>query len=222
MKEDAKTRELFLDDAYLREFDARVRRIAGREVWLEHTAFYPGGSGQPHDKGTLGVGPVEARVVDVQRRDGEIVHVTDNPIPETVGHLVGVLDWERRYAHMRNHTALHVLSAVLRREFGAEVSGGKVYPDRARVDLSLPDSGLEWTADLATEIERSANLELAKEHPVSTHEPPSGEPGIEVRADGGIHVANTREVGRISIKSHESKGRAGSARERIEFVLEPR
>ncbi|MDN5697918.1 MAG: alanine--tRNA ligase-related protein, partial [Rubrobacter sp.] len=98
MNEEAVSGELFLHDAYLREFDARVTRVSGREVLLEHTAFYPGGGGQPHDKGELKVGPIEARVVDVQRREGEIVHVTDTPIPHTVEHLVGELDWERRYA----------------------------------------------------------------------------------------------------------------------------
>lgn len=234
------TGELFLRDAYLREFDARVVRVSGREVWLEHTAFYPGGGGQPHDKGTLKVGPVEARVVDVQRRDGEIVHVTDNPIPETVGHLVGELDWERRYAHMRYHTALHVLSAVLWRDFGAKVTGGKMYADRARMDFSFPG---EWTAEVVGEIERSANRELSRKSPVRVYELSPEEAAerpelirtreslvpeeidsvrvveiqdIDAQADGGTHVSNTREVGQLSITSHKSKGRDNK---RVEFVL---
>lgn len=240
MRGEAMTGELFLRDAYLREFDARVVRVSGREVWLEHTAFYPGGGGQPHDKGTLKVGPVEARVVDVQRRNGEIVHVTANPIPETVGHLVGELDWERRYAHMRYHTALHVLSAVLWRDFGAKVTGGKMYADRARMDFSFPD---EWTAEVVREIERSANRELSRECPVTVYELPpeeaAGRPelirtreslvpeeidsvrvveiqDIDAQADGGTHVADTREVGQLSITSHKSKGRDNK---RVEFVL---
>lgn len=234
------TGELFLRDSYLREFDARVVRVSGREVWLEHTAFYPGGGGQPHDKGTLRVGPVEARVVDVQRRDGEIVHVTDNPIPETVGHLVGELDWERRYAHMRYHTALHVLSAVLWRDFGARVTGGKMYADRARMDFSFPG---EWTAEVVGEIAHSANRELARERPVAVYElspeEAAGRPelirtreslvpeeldsvrvveieGLDAQADGGTHVANTGEVGGLEITSHKSKGRENK---RVEFVL---
>lgn len=234
------TGELFLDDAYLREFDARVLRVAGREVWLEHTAFYPGGGGQPHDKGTLRVGPIEARVVDVQRRDGDIVHVTDNPVPETVGHLVGELDWERRYAHMRHHTALHVLSAVLWRDHGAKVTGGKMYADRARMDFSFPG---EWTAEVVAEIEASTNRELAGERPVSVYrlapEEASGRTdlirtrtslvpeeveavrvvdieGVDAQADGGTHVDNTREVGEIEITSHKSKGRDNK---RVEFAL---
>jgi misacylated tRNA(Ala) deacylase len=234
------TGKLFLRDAYLREFDSRVVRVSGREVWLEHTAFYPGGGGQPHDKGTLKVGPVEARVVDVQRRDGEIVHVTDNPIPETVGHLVGELDWQRRYAHMRYHTALHVLSAVLWRDFGAKVTGGKMYADRARMDFSFPGG---WTVEVVGEIERSANRELGRECPITVYElspeEAAGRPelirtreslvpeeidsvrvveiqDIDAQADGGTHVANTREVGHLSITSHKSKGRDNK---RVEFVL---
>lgn len=233
------TVELFFEDPYLREFDARVARIAGREVILEHTAFYPGGEGQPHDKGTLRVGPVEARVVDVQRREGEIVHVTDNPVPGTVGHLVGELDWPRRYAHMRYHTALHVLSAVLR-DSGAKVTGGKLYADRARMDFSLPG---EWTEEVADEIERSVNRELSRKLPVKVCEFSPAEAasrpeliraresllsletesvrvaeieGLSARADGGIHVANTAEVGEIEITNHKIRGRGI---QRLELTL---
>jgi misacylated tRNA(Ala) deacylase len=83
------TEELFLNDPYLREFDARVVKLAGREVILDRTAFYPGGGGQPPDKGTLSIGPVRANVVDARREGGGIVHVLDNPIPETVQELRG-------------------------------------------------------------------------------------------------------------------------------------
>lgn len=240
MKEGAVSGELFLHDAYLREFDARVVRTSGREVWLEHTAFYPGGGGQPHDKGTLKVGPVEARVVDVQRREGEIVHVTDTPIPQTIEHLVGELDWERRYAHMRHHTALHVLSAVLWRDHGAKVTGGRMYADRARMDFSFAG---EWSVEVVEQIQTAANRELAAERPVKVYDLAPEEAagredlirtrtslvpeeleavrvveieGLDAQADGGTHVANTREAGKMEITSHKSKGRDNK---RVEFVL---
>ncbi len=238
------TEELFLNDSYLREFDARVSSLAGREVILDRTAFYPGGGGQPPDKGTLGIGPVRASVVDVRREKGgaggQIVHVLDSAIPDTIRGLKGDLDWERRYAHMRHHTALHVLSGVIWRNFGAKVTGGQMRPDRARMDFSFPG---EWTVDVVGEIERSTNEALASARPVKVYELPREEAlknpdlirtqinlvpqrvkviriveieGLDTQADGGTHVANTREVGEMEITAHKSKGRQNK---RIEFVL---
>ncbi len=238
------TEELFLEDSYLREFDAKVVRLTGREVVLDRTAFYPGGGGQPPDKGVLGVGPVRASVVDARRgkgeASGEIVHVLDNPIPDTISDLKGELDWERRYTHMRHHTALHVLSGVIWESFGAKVTGGQMRADRARMDFSFPG---EWTLDVVGEIERLTNEALASARPVRVYELPREEAlenpdlirtqvnlvpervrviriveieGLDTQADGGTHVANTREVGRMEITGHKSKGRQNK---RIEFVL---
>ncbi len=234
------TAELFLDDAYLKEFSARVKSLDGREVVLDRTAFYPGGGGQPADKGKLGVGPIHASVVDVRREGGDIVHVLDGAIPGTVKELNGALDWERRHAHMRYHTALHVLSAVMAETFDARVTGGQMRADRARMDFSFPG---EWTAEVVGEIERLANEALTLSRPVKVYEisreEALGRPelirtqvnlvpervktvriveveGIDAQADGGTHVANTQEVGRIEITNHKSKGRGNK---RVEFVL---
>jgi misacylated tRNA(Ala) deacylase len=234
------TEELFLADSYLREFEARVERLAGREVILDRTAFYPGGGGQPPDKGTLGIGPVRASVVDVRREGGDIIHVLDNPIPGTVGDLRGELDWERRYAHMRHHTALHVLSGVIWKNFEAKVTGGQMRQDHARMDFSFPGV---WTVDVVGEIEQLTNEALASARPVKVYELPREEAlknpdlirtqvnlvpervkviriveieSLDTQADGGTHVANTREVGEMEITGHKSKGRQNK---RIEFVL---
>jgi len=234
------TRELFLQDSYLKEFEAGVVRLEGREAVLEATAFYPGGGGQPPDKGTLGIGPVHASVVDARREGGLVVHVLDRAIPDTVKHLRGELDWERRFAHMRYHTALHVLSGVIWKEFDAKVTGGQMRSDRARMDFSFPG---EWTAGVVDEIERLTNGALAQERSVRVYELPREEAlenpdlirtqvnlvpetvksvriveieGLDTQADGGTHVANTREVGEIEITGHKSKGRQNK---RIEFVL---
>ena len=234
------TAELFLEDAYLKEFSARVESLNGREVVLDRTAFYPGGGGQPADKGTLGIGPIRASVVDVRREGGSIVHVLDGAIPGTVKDLNGALDWERRHAHMRYHTALHVLSAVMDENFDARVTGGQMRADRARMDFSFPK---EWTAEVVGEIERLANEALALSRPVKVYYLSRDEAltrpelirtevnlvpervkkvrvveieGIDAQADGGTHVANTAEVGRIEITNHKSKGRGNK---RVEFVL---
>src|SRR5918998_175809 len=151
------TEELFLKDSYTKEFEARVVKLEGREVKLDRTAFYPGGGGQPPDKGSLGIGPINAMVV----------HVMDRPIPDTVRDLKGALEWERRFAHMRYHTALHVLSGVIWRNFDARVTGGQMRADRARMDFSFPG---EWTADVVGEIERLTNDALAEERPVKVYE----------------------------------------------------
>jgi misacylated tRNA(Ala) deacylase len=235
------TKELFLEDSYTKEFEARVVNIEGREVILDRTAFYPGGGGQPPDKGSLGIGPIEATVVDVRREGGRIVHVMDTPIPDTVRDLNGALEWERRFAHMRYHTALHVLSGVIWRTFDARVTGGQMRADRARMDFSFPG---EWTADIVAEIERLTNDALAEERPVRVYELEREKAlanpdlirtqvnlvpervrririveiqGLDTQADGGTHVANTREVGRIDITGHKSKGHHNK---RIEFVLQ--
>ncbi|MCA1739421.1 MAG: alanyl-tRNA editing protein [Actinobacteria bacterium] len=234
------TEELFLKDAYLKEFEARVVKLEGREVILDKTAFYPGGGGQPADKGSLGVGPINASVIDARREDGGVVHVLDAAIPDTVKELGGALDWERRYGHMRYHTALHALSGVIWRSFDAKVTGGRMHADRARMDFSFPG---EWTVDVVGEVERLVNEVLAEGRPVKVYELPREEAlknpdlirtqvklvpervktvriveieGIDAQADGGTHVANTREVGELEITGHKSKGRQNK---RVEFIL---
>ena len=234
------TVELFLKDAYLQRFEARIVGLSGREAILDSTVFYPGGGGQPADKGTLGIGPVRASVVDARREGDGIVHVLDTAIPDTIRQLNGELDWKRRYAHMRYHTALHVLSGIIWKAFDAKVTGGQMRPDRARMDFSFPG---EWTADVVGEIERLTNEALEEQRSVRVYELPREEAlknpdlirtqvklvpervrtvriveieGVDTQADGGTHVANTREVGELEITGHKSKGRQNK---RVEFVL---
>ena len=229
-----------MEDAYLKEFESPVVGVSGREVILARTAFYPGGGGQPADKGTLGVGPVSAAVVDARREGDNVVHVLDKVIPDTVRELKGELDWERRFAHMRYHTALHALSGVIWRSFGAKVTGGQMRADRARMDFSFPG---EWTVDVVGEIERLVNEALVEGRSVKVYELPREEAlenpdlirtqvnlvpervkmvriveieGIDTQADGGTHVANTEEVGEVEITGHKSKGRQNK---RVEFIL---
>ena len=234
------TLELFLKDAYLREFEARVVRIDGREIVLDRTAFFPGGGGQPADKGTLGIGPIQANVIDARREGDSIIHILDKPIPDTVRDLKGALDWNRRYAHMRYHTALHALSAIVGKEYDARVTGGQIRPDRARMDFSFPG---EWTADVVQNVQYLTNKALADNCPVKVYESSREESfanadrlrtetnlvpervqtvriveieGIDAQADVGTHVSNTSEVGRVEVTGHKSTNQGNK---RIEFVL---
>ena len=227
------TELLFLKDAYLREFTATVAEVtdAGGVV-LDRTAFYIGGGGQPFDTGTLAddAGAVYT-VAKVGRAGGQIVHTLDGAGRPAAGAAVsGAIDWERRYLLMRTHTALHILCGVVWRDYGALVTGGDMRPGTARMDFELEN----MSAEFAGEVESRINAEVAQErdivvdfmaradadaHPdlirTKINLLPAGIrevrtidiSGLDLQADGGTHVHNTREVGHISVVGHESKGR---------------
>lgn len=230
------TEMLFLHDAYLRELDATVTAVDGDCVALDRTVFYPTGGGQPHDTGTLG----EARVVDV-RKDGEQVwHALDGPIPSVGTIAAGEIDWDRRIALMRTHTALHVLCGVIWHQWGRAVTGGNMEPLSARMDFEfdpLPEG-------FGALVEARVNEELAAARPIEVRFLPRAAAladgdlirtkvdrvpehvtelrvidiiGLDKQADGGTHVRSTDEVGRIRVVKTESKGKANK-RIRIEVA----
>lgn len=237
----AETELLFLQDACRREFDATVvESDAASGVVLDCTAFYPTGGGQPHDLGTLRWPGGEARVVEVRRQGGAVLHRVEGDHPPVGARVHGAIDWDRRYALMRIHTALHAMSGVIYQLYGATVTGGQMYPDRARMDFEMPDLSAERLA----RIEQRTNELLAEGHAVSARVLPREEAlqipdlirtkvslipasiaeirvvnieGIDQQADGGTHVANTHEVGRVRIVKSENKGKANK---RIEIVLD--
>jgi misacylated tRNA(Ala) deacylase len=239
-------------DAYLRTLEARVLEVAAGDgpplVVLDATAFYPGGGGQPSDRGVI-LRAADGRswtVRAARRVGGEIVHELDAPedgeLPRA-GDAVGVeLDWARRYALMRTHTALHALCGVVWRDYGASVTGGNMEPGAGRMDFEFET----MSGDLVGEIEAKVNDELRAQRDVRVNVLPRAEafaipdlirtkvnllpPGIEeirtieivgldLQADGGTHVANTREVGGIRVTGYESKGRINK-RIRLELVDE--
>ena len=121
------TEPYFQSDAYLRAFDAAVTAVEGQDVALDATAFYPGGGGQPNDVGALQAGGENWPVVAVRRQDGAIWHTVEGTPPQVGMRVQGTLDWERRYALMRTHTALHILCGVVWRDYGAKVTGGNMH-----------------------------------------------------------------------------------------------
>ena len=221
---------LFHHDAYVRAFTATVTAVDGDCVALDRTAFFPGGGGQPCDTGTLRSGGAALGVASVKRGDGDIWHELAGGALAAGAEVEGELDWERRLQLMRTHTALHVLCGVVWRDFGAHVTGGNMTPLAARMDFELE----QMSADFAERVEELANAEIAAARGVSVRFLPREEAfahpdlirtkinllpegiaevravdidGLDVQADGGTHVANTSDVGRIRVVGHESKGR---------------
>jgi misacylated tRNA(Ala) deacylase len=238
-------------DAYARVVEARVLDVAAADgggplVVLDSTVFYPGGGGQPSDRGAI-LRTSDGRAWTVRgakKVGGEIAHeleVAEDGEPPATGDLVRVeLEWARRLSLMRTHTALHALCGVVWRDYGALVTGGNMEPGSGRMDFEFE----RMTGDLVDEIEASVNAELASARDVRVDVLPRAEAfaipdlirtkvnllpegieeirtieivGLDLQADGGTHVANTREVGRMRVTGYESKGRINK---RIRIALE--
>ncbi len=224
------TEALYHQDSYIQTFEATVTEVRDDGVVLDRTAFYPGGGGQPNDVGTLSAGGQTWQVTKVGRKDGAVVHQLEGGAPAVGDVVTGVIDWERRHNLMRTHTALHVLCGVIWRDYGAQVTGGDMQPLAARMDFEFE----HMTATFAEEVEELVNREVAEGRPIGTRILPRDEAmsipdlirtkinllpegitevrvveieGLDLQADGGTHLANTRDVGRIRIVGHESKGR---------------
>ena len=240
--------QLCYTDAYARSVQARVRHVEHGEATLlvlDRTVFYPGGGGQPSDRGVLlrGEDGRSWTVRAARKAGGEIVHElepADGDPPAVADDLTVDLDWARRHALMRTHTALHALCGVVWRDHGALVTGGNMEPGSGRMDFEFES----MSGDLVDLIESTVNAELAAARDVRVNVLPRDEAfaipdlirtkinllpegieeirtieivGLDLQADGGTHVANTREVGGIRVTGYESKGRINK-RIRIELV----
>jgi misacylated tRNA(Ala) deacylase len=227
---------LYLRDAYLAEFTATVVGAREGAVALDRTAFYPTGGGQPHDEGTI----AGIAVVDVRKEGDDVWHTLDGPLPTEGQEVVATIDWARRHALMRTHTALHVLCGVIWNAYRVPVTGGNMEPLSARMDFEfdpLPEG-------FGPRIEQLVNAELAADHPIAVSFLPRSEAvldgdlirtkislvpehvaevrvvdivGLDKQADGGTHVRSTAEVGQIRVIKTESKGK-GNKRIRLEVV----
>jgi len=233
---------LYATDSYVRAFEARVMATDGRAVALDQTAFYPGGGGQQADHGELLFEGRRLALAGLSKRDGVVWHelAEDAGDPPPVGtKVVGEIDWPFRYNMMRTHTALHLLCGLIFRDYGAQVTGGQMYPDRARMDFALGT----MTPDFLHDIQRSVNAAVADDHPIKVYDLPRDEAlqipdlirtkinllppeitririveivGVDLQADGGTHVHSTREVGGIKVLRTENKGKENK---RMEITL---
>jgi misacylated tRNA(Ala) deacylase len=218
------TELLFRDDPYVRSCRATVVAVRDNVIELDRTVFYPTGGGQPGDTGRIGA----LRVVDTLKGEGDaVLHAVEpgTPLPAVGTSVEAEIDWERRHRHMRFHTALHLLGAVVK----APVTGGRIATDKAHLDFdiemeklakaqietavnALVDGAHEMHSSWITGGELDSRPELVKTMSVA---PPRGAgrvrlmeiPGIDLQACGGTHVRNTREVGHLAVARIRSEGK---------------
>ena len=237
-----RTSRLELADSTLREWDAVVLDSSLDGIVLDQSAFYPGGGGQPPDHGTLLWGGVQTRIVGARRGDDLVlVPAEGDPVPPAGTPVRGAVEDARRTALMRTHSGLHLLSGVVFREFDALVTGGNMEPLEARMDFNLPEvpegfkervaeaCAAEVAADRVIEVTTLPRDEAFATHPdlirtATNLLPPDLEVvrivdivGLDTQADGGTHVASTRQIGRIEVVKIESKGK-GFRRLRVRLV----
>jgi misacylated tRNA(Ala) deacylase len=234
--------ELASKDAYLASAEGKVLEVENEGVYLDRTVFYARGGGQPGDIGAIRWDGGSVEVVDTFRKEGKPYHqvAAGAALPDPGTAVEGLIDWERRYLTMRTHTALHALSGVIFRDFGAKVTGGNMTPGEARMDFELDGISVEF----GKLVEDRLNRELVKGYPTEIIEMAREEAlkdpdlirtkvnlipefvteirvvdivGLDRQADGGTHVASTLEVGRVEVVKTESKGRENK-RMRIRVV----
>ncbi len=233
--------KIYQQDSYAKEADANVTAINANDVELDRTVFYPTGGGQPCDTGTLSAGSREYRVIEVKKYDDRVVHVLESAEGLSEGTSVHCsINWEKRYMHMRLHTALHIIDGVVEKKYSGKITGGQIYDDRARMDFDVPwldkakvqeimnDSQRVVDENRKVSVKFMTKDEAAKVEGIARTAP--GEEllekldtvriidieGFDFQLDGGTHVAHTGEVGRISVIKYENKG---AHNKRIEIAL---
>jgi misacylated tRNA(Ala) deacylase len=226
-----RTHRLELDDQTLREWGATVLAAGPEGIVLDRSAFYPGGGGQPPDQGVLLWGGVQTRIEGARKGDDlYLIPAEGDPVPPPGTAVQGAVEDARRTALMRTHSGLHVLCGVVFREFGALVTGGNMEPMTARMDFNLPTvpDGFRQA------VEDACNTEITADRRIDVRVLPRDEAfalpdiirtatnlvppevkdvrivdivGLDQQADGGTHVASTRQVGRIEVVKVENKGK---------------
>jgi misacylated tRNA(Ala) deacylase len=238
------TEKLFWKEMDLKEFDATVISVEGNEIILDRTAFYATGGGQPNDTGILQGGFGEIKVTDVMKREEDIVHLVEDPKGINTGEKIhGLIDWDRRSKHMRYHSAIHVMDGIVTRKHGDQglLRGGQIYEDRARIDVDMQDFSRELVEKIIEECNefimeghKVFQKDISREEALKMENLARTEPGrqlinsldtvrliviedLDEQADGGTHVSNTKEIGKLVLNRIQSKGKRNK---RIEFTLE--
>ncbi len=236
-----KTKLLYHENSFTFECSATVVAVEGDEIALDATVFYPGGGGQMPDRGiiTWDNREQEGSVIALNKRDDVVWHTLDSLPPPVGTEIVCTIDWDFRYHMMRTHTALHILCGIIWKEFGVQVTGGQMYPDKARMDFAMENLNKERI----TYIEERVNDAIEADYPIRVYTLPREKAfaipdlvrtrinllpadieevriveivGLDLQADGGTHVNHTREVRGIKIVKTENKGKINK---RIEIRL---
>jgi len=223
---------LYMTDSYLKEFTATVKSAKdGKYVVLDRTAFYPSGGGQPHDTGFMErlADGKRFHVVFTGKFSGEISHEVSEPGLKEGDEVKGTIDWERRHKLMRYHTAAHIIAGIIHEKTGAMITGNQLDADKSRIDFSIEHydqelirkcileaddkaaGGAEVRMSFITPQEAAKNPNLSR---LAKGLPPGIKEirmvdicGIDCQADGGTHVKNTREIGKIEFLRCENKGK---------------
>jgi Ser-tRNA(Ala) deacylase AlaX len=232
------TELLYLRDCYISEFEAIVTDIKEESVILDRTAFYPEGGGQPSDTGWIEWEQYRSNVIHVIKKGEEVHHVLSGELPSRGAVVKGIIDWGKRYRHMRYHTALHILAGVVYQLYNSTITGSQISEDKARIDFTLEDLSKDKVERIEYEANRIVdegknvkirfipreelvnNPELIRIKPELIPNLPSLRiveiEGFDAQLDGGTHVSNTKEVGEIKIVKTVNKGRFNK---RLEIVL---
>ena len=229
---------IYQADCYITDFEARVTRVEGNKLFLDRTAFHPTSGGVANDTGFIESSSGRWNVIDVIE-EGDVAHLLDSKPDLSVGDIVrGHIDWDRRYRLMRLHTADHILTAILYEERGALVTGGHIDPEYAKSDFNLERGEREVFEEAIRKVNEIASSgievkiyflprEEAMKIPgivkLAAKMPPTLErlriveiPGIDIQADGGPHVKNTREIGEVKLLKVENKGKG---KKRVYFTV---
>lgn len=237
-----RTRLLFQEDSYLKEFEATVVQVLENKIILDATAFHPTPyGGIDSDAGVIYAGDKAYKIVRAEILDDQVAHIAEEPASLAPGEKVrGVIDWERRYNMMRLHTAAHILASVMHRDYGALITGGHILPEYSRDDFDIQTEDWKTAFERAIEetnklistcaevkvywLSREEALRIPGAVKLADKIPPNQDrlriveiSDIDVQIDGGPHVRNTCEIGKIVLMKLENRGKR---KKRVYYTLE--
>ena len=220
---------LYMNNSYLKEFEAVIESVKDDKFVLNQTAFYPQGGGQPFDTGVLICNGEEYQVTSVRKADGQITHEVSMPGLKTGDKVLGKINWERRYRFMKMHTAAHLLSAVMHTRDNVLITGNQIDLEKTRVDYNMAEFDVEKIKHYIEKVNKIIEMDLPVKVSYMNREeamkipgmvklagtlPPSVKnlriveiPGVDMQADGGTHVNSLKEIGKVEFVKAENKGK---------------